>query len=198
MILYHGGTDIIEKPTIVSRSAGRDFGMGFYCTDIRGQAENWAKRQGRIRKKTAVLNMYEFDIDNAHNKLIFKMFEDYSREWLELVINCRKDIQYIHGYDLVYGKIANDDVGETVQAVLDGLMPFDFALQKLAFMPSNNQHTPPQSSGVCCSHKVLDSGFIPDDRPKGAGYETLATNQYCFCTEKSLAYIDFRESVKLG
>lgn len=32
------------------------------------------------------------------------------------------------------------DFGETVQAVLDGLMPFDFALQKLAFMPSNNQY----------------------------------------------------------
>jgi hypothetical protein len=37
---------------------------------------------------------------------------------------------------IVYGKIANDDVGETVQAVLDGLMPFDFAMQKLVFMPS--------------------------------------------------------------
>ena len=49
-------------------------------------------------------------------------------------------ILYIHGFDIVYGKIANDDVGETVQAVLDGLMPFDFALQKLAFMPSNNQY----------------------------------------------------------
>ena len=79
---------------------------------------------------------------------------------LELVINCRKDLHYIHGFDLVYGKIANDDVGETVQAVLDGLMPFDFALQKLAFMPSNNQ--------------------------------------YCFCTEKSLTYINFSESLKIG
>jgi hypothetical protein len=59
----------------------------------------------------------------------------------------------------VYGKIANDDVGETVQAVLDGLMPIDLALQKLAFMPSNNQ--------------------------------------YCFCTENSLAYIKFSESIKL-
>jgi hypothetical protein len=33
------------------------------------------------------------------------------------------------------------------------------------------------AAGVCCSHKVLDSGFIPDNRPKGAGYETLATNR---------------------
>jgi len=140
MILYHGGTDIVEKPIIKPLSAGRDFGMGFYCTDIRNQAEKWAERQGHIRKQKSVLNLYEFDIDYAQQNLIFKAFKEYSQEWLELVVNCRKSPQYIHGFDIVYGKIANDDVGETVQAVLDGLMPFDFALQKLVFIPSNNQY----------------------------------------------------------
>ena len=33
MILYHGGTDVIEKPEIKKRSGGRDFGIGFYCTE---------------------------------------------------------------------------------------------------------------------------------------------------------------------
>ena len=159
MILYHGGTDSIENPVIKFQSGGRDFGVGFYCTDIRSQAEKWALRQGRVRNQIAVLNIYEFDRENAQKNLNLKMFKDYSGEWLELVIACRKSPQYIHGFDIVYGKIANDDVGETVQAVLDGLMPFDYALQKLAFMPSNNQ--------------------------------------YCFCTEKSLAYLGFSESQKL-
>ena len=159
MILYHGGTDIVGKPLIKQRSAGRDFGMGFYCTDIRAQAEHWAKRQGRIRKQTAVLNIYTFAFDNAQPQLSFKMFSDYSHEWLEMVINCRKNPRYNHDFDVVYGKIANDDVGETVQAVVDGLMPFDFALQKLSFMPANNQ--------------------------------------YCFCTEKSLAYLEFSESIEV-
>ena len=160
MILYHGGTETVEKPEIRSLFGGRDFGMGFYCTDIRSQAEKWARRQGNIRKQTPVLNIFNFDLDNARQKLNIKMFADYSREWLEMVINCRKNPQYIHGFDIVFGKIANDDVGETVQAVLDALMPFDFALQKLVFMPSNSQ--------------------------------------YCFCTEKSLAFIGFSESVRLG
>jgi len=158
MILYHGGTDIIEKPVIRPQSGGRDFGRGFYCTDIRSQAEKWAQRQGRVRKLAAVVNRYEFDMDHAQCNLNLKIFTDYSEEWLDLVVNCRKNPQYIHGFDIVYGKIANDDVGETVQAVVDGLMPFDFALQKLAFMPSNNQ--------------------------------------YCFCTEKSLVYLGFTESIK--
>ncbi|MDR0654961.1 MAG: hypothetical protein LBG22_01485, partial [Treponema sp.] len=35
-----------------------------------------------------------------------------------------------------------------------------------------------ERTGYGCSLKVLDSGFIPLLRPRGAGYETLATNQY--------------------
>ena len=140
MILYHSGTDIVEKPFIRALSRGRDFGTGFYCTDIPLQAEKWAKRQGRIRKQTAVINSYNFDIDDARRSINFKIFEDYTSEWLEMVISCRRDLQCNHGFDIVYGKIANDDVGETVQAVLDRLMPLDYALQKLVFMPSNNQY----------------------------------------------------------
>jgi hypothetical protein len=140
MILYHGGTDIIKKQVIKPSFAGRDFGTGFYCTDIRSQAEKWALRQGRIRKKGAILNIYEFDMERAQSDLKLKIFKDYTIEWLELVINCRRNPKYTHGFDIVYGKIANDDVGETVQAVVDGLMSNDFALQKLVFMPSNNQY----------------------------------------------------------
>ncbi|MCL2722696.1 MAG: DUF3990 domain-containing protein [Treponema sp.] len=140
MILFHGGTDIIEQPVIRSSQTSRDFGTGFYCTDIKTQAEKWAIRQGRIRKQNAILNMYDFDIENAKQELNCKIFTDYAIEWLELIINCRKDSDYNHDFDIVYGKIANDDVGETVQAVINGLMPSDFALQKLVFMPANNQY----------------------------------------------------------
>ena len=154
MILYHGGTDCIEKPEIRLSPANRDFGTGFYCTDIRTQAEKWAKRQGRIRKKTPIVNTYEFDFDNAQQNLNCKIFSDYAIDWLELIVKCRKDTHYNHGFDIVYGKIANDDVGETVQAVLDGLMPLDFALQKLAFMPSNNQYC------FCTENSLPLLGFI--------------------------------------
>ena len=37
------------------------------------------------------------------------------------------------------GKIANDDVGETIQAVVDGLTSKEFALAKLIYMRANNQ-----------------------------------------------------------
>jgi len=40
VIIYHGGTDIIETPKLMPLNRGRDFGVGFYTTTIRKQAEN--------------------------------------------------------------------------------------------------------------------------------------------------------------
>jgi len=139
MIIYHGGTDVVDAPRIIKTYKGRDFGTGFYTTDIREQAEKWAKRQALYRKKSeAILNIYDFD-DTVFQNLKVKDFEDYSMEWLDFVVICRQDASFNHEYDLVIGKIANDDVGETVQAVVDELTPKDFALSKLVFMHANNQ-----------------------------------------------------------
>ena len=139
MIIYHGGTDIVDAPRIIASYTGRDFGTGFYTTDIKEQAVKWAKRQAWYRKKDdAILNIYEFN-DVALEILKTKTFEDYTMEWLDFVVNCRQNADFRHEYDLVVGKIANDDVGETVQAVVDGLAPKDFALSKLVFMKANNQ-----------------------------------------------------------
>ena len=77
---------------------------------------------------------------------MYKLFE--SKGILKM-LDDDYDVLHGHGFDIVYGKIANDDVGETVQAVVDGLMPFDFALQKLSFMPSNNQY-------CFCTEKSLE------------------------------------------
>jgi hypothetical protein len=159
MIVYHGGTEIVETPIIISAHKGRDFGIGFYTTDIKKQAEKWARRQAIIRRaENAILNIYEYDEINAEKSLKIKSFNDYSREWLDLVVACRQDGSYAHGYDIVTGKVANDDVGETVQAVVDGLTPKEFALSKLSFMSANNQ--------ICfCTDRALSFlKFIKSER----------------------------------
>ena len=42
MILYHGSNVIVETPQIIKTEYGRDFGFGFYTTDIKEQAVRWA------------------------------------------------------------------------------------------------------------------------------------------------------------
>ena len=144
MILYHGSTMEVSQPHILKSEIGRDFGFAFYTTDIQAQAERWARRRAMIesrRTKTEVqpiVSAYEWDEDTA-KQLHFLQFDGASMEWLELVVTCRSQTDYSHGYDIVEGKIANDNVGETVSYVMQGIMRKEDAIDRLRFEQINNQ-----------------------------------------------------------
>ena len=144
MILYHGSYMQIENPRIITQEKGRDFGFGFYTTTIKNQAERWAVRSARLRSRfsgkseNAVVNVYEFDKDFAKT-LKTKSYPNADSEWLEMVIRCRSDLDYKHGFDIVSGKIANDNVGETVEYVLAGIMRNEDAVERLRFEKINDQ-----------------------------------------------------------
>ena len=143
MILYHGSTLAVEFPKIIRTEQGRDFGFGFYTTDIKEQAERWAKRKAMIIKRSGILavpiiSIYELD-ELVFSKLNVAQFPEPSLEWLDLICACRSDSSYIHGYDIVTGKIANDNVGETVSYVVSGVMRKADALERLKFEKINNQ-----------------------------------------------------------
>ncbi|MBQ7264171.1 MAG: DUF3990 domain-containing protein [Synergistaceae bacterium] len=142
MRLYHGTTLEIPTPMIIVREIGRDFGLGFYTTSIREQAERWAVRRARIASRKiepsarAIVNVYGWD-ESADLKI--KRFEGTSMEWLDLVVRCRSDKDHVHGYDVVIGKIADDDVGETVSFVVQGIMRREDAIERLKFQRINDQ-----------------------------------------------------------
>ena len=142
MTVYHGTTMIIEKPEIIRNETGRDFGFAFYTTDIREQAERWAIRKAKLlarrtgQKQQPVVNCYEWMRDDV---LLIKEFEGASMDWLDMVVQCRTNADYCHGYDIVIGKIANDNVGETVSYVVQGIMRKEDAIERLRFEKINNQ-----------------------------------------------------------
>jgi hypothetical protein len=144
MILYHGSTLIVDKPQIIITEYGRDFGAGFYATDIREQADRWALRKAKIevrkgnQQAKAIISKYEFDEKNFANLQVIH-FPAPSAAWLEMVCACRSNNRYNHGYDIVTGKIANDNVGETVSFVVQRIMRAEDALEKLKFEKINNQ-----------------------------------------------------------
>ena len=144
MILFHGSYTNIEVPQIITQEKGRDFGFGFYTTSIKEQAERWSIRSARLRSRqtnkeeSATVNIYNFD-EKIAEKLKTKVFPEASMEWLEMVIKCRSDLNFKHGYDIVTGKIANDNVGETVEYVLAGIMRKEDAVERLKFEKINDQ-----------------------------------------------------------
>lgn len=82
--------------------------------------------------------------------MIVKQFQEPDLEWLDLVVKCRSDIFYQHEYDVIIGKIANDNVGETVSYVLQGIMRKEDAVERLRFERINNQI-------AFCTEKSLNS-----------------------------------------
>ena len=138
MILYHGSFVEVKDPKIITSEKGRDFGFAFYLTPIKEQAERMAKRKQKItRSNKACVSVYEWNEDKVN--YIYKCFSEPNLEWLELIIKCRTDVKYRHGFDVVEGKIADDSVGETILYVMNGVVKKEDAIERLKFQKINSQ-----------------------------------------------------------
>lgn len=142
MLVYHGTILEIKEPKIITTEIGCDFGFAFYTTDIKEQAERWALRRAMIQSRkskanvSAVVNIYEWERDVNTDIL---EFDGASMEWLDMVVSCRSNLSFRHDHDIVIGKIADDNVGETVAYVIQGIMRKEDAIERLKFEKINNQ-----------------------------------------------------------
>ena len=139
MILYHGSDVEVKKPKIIKSEKGKDFGYAFYLTPIKEQAERMAKRKQRMNKSySAIVSVFKWD-EKRKDDLKYKLFNKPNLEWLEMIIECRSNPSFKHGFDIVNGKIADDTVGETVLFVIDGQIKKEDALDRLKFQKINSQ-----------------------------------------------------------
>ena len=111
IIVYHGGSQIVETPEIRITRFNKDFYFGFYCTIMRKQAERWATRYGKM----GYVNLYEYCPDE---RLKMLKFDKMTEEWLDFIADCR--IGKAHDYDIVEGPMADDTIFNYVQGFIDG------------------------------------------------------------------------------
>lgn len=137
MILYHGSYLEVKSPKLIDSEKGRDFGKAFYLTPIKEQAERMAKRKQKITGEKAIVSV--FDWNKNIKEVNYKKFADPDLEWLEIVLKCRSDASFKHGYDILEGKIADDNVGETILFVMDGVIKKEDALERLKYQKINSQ-----------------------------------------------------------
>jgi hypothetical protein len=141
MILYHG-TNVDFKEIDISKSNKyKDFGQGFYLTDIRMQAEQLAVKKARLFGGYPIIQEYEFDesLLNASDLNVLR-FERPCKEWAEFVFNNRnKAINFSHDYDIVTGPIANDGVAYLLGRYEEGTLTIDDLAKELTFKELNNQ-----------------------------------------------------------
>ncbi len=110
MTVYHGGYMPVEQPQIRIGRNTKDFGMGFYCTVIKEQAQRWARRYD-----TKIVSIYEVRLNSD---LKIKEFKSMTDEWLDFIIACRSG--KAHDYDVVIGAMANDQIYNYISDYIDG------------------------------------------------------------------------------
>ena len=139
LLVYHGGTEIIKKPICSIGRPNLDFGKGFYVTNIRQQAVDWAKQVSGRRKTEPILNRYLLNREAILKECNTKVFVAYDRDWLEFIVKSRQGQNVSLGYDYIEGGVANDRVVDTVNLYMTGLMDVDTALRRLSEHQPNNQ-----------------------------------------------------------
>lgn len=139
MVVYHGGTEKIEKPICKIGRMNLDFGQGFYLTNIKEQAVAWANNISRNRRLPAVLNRYILDRAAIISNAKCKIFHTYDEEWLEFIVANRTGMYTANEYDYVEGGVANDRVVDTIHLYIAGLMDLKSTLKELSKHQPNNQ-----------------------------------------------------------
>jgi hypothetical protein len=142
MKVYHGSYTAIDKIDLEQCEVGRDFGRGFYVTNIHSQAEYWAKRKGRRKHTDGAITEFEFDERICR---IMKMktlrFEGYNDKWLDFVVINRinKDESQAHDYDIVEGPVADDDIAARVYDYVAKKVSREQFLRELTYKPLSHQ-----------------------------------------------------------
>ncbi|MCI6921715.1 MAG: DUF3990 domain-containing protein [Lachnospiraceae bacterium] len=110
VIIYHGSNTAVEKPRILINGHYKDFGYGFYCTNIEKQAKRWAL----TRRGASVVSHYQY-VKSKELKIL--EFPDMTEESLQFVVECRSGIE--HDYDIVEGPMADDQIWDYVEDYLN-------------------------------------------------------------------------------
>lgn len=142
MRLYHGTNVDFDLIDIEKSNPYKDFGKGFYLTDIKEQAERMALRKVKFFGGVPVIQVYDFDEAALQmDKLKVKFFSEPSEEWAVFIHNNRnRALDFHHDYDVVIGPIANDGVAYLLGRYEEGTITLPELVRGLEFKQLNNQY----------------------------------------------------------
>lgn len=166
MRLYHGSNIVIDNINLAMCRPYKDFGRGFYLTDIEEQAKKMAIRVAKIYGKKPIVNVYEIadnfkDLDN----LKIKNFGiETTEEWAKFVMNnrsrfftdtkntlCNKD----NKYDIVIGPVADDNMALLFRQYENEIIDFQTLLKGMIYKKTSSQYSFHTENSVKLLRKVM-------------------------------------------
>ena len=141
MKLYHGSNTKIEKIDLSKCRPYKDFGQGFYLTEIKEQAEKMASRTAHIYEGEPIVTEFEFD-ESALTKLSVKQFDGPNEEWALFVLanRSKENQQPTHSYDIVIGPVADDDIAQLFRNFNDGYINLTMLVEGLKYKKVSSQY----------------------------------------------------------
>ena len=167
MKLFHGSNVDIDSISLAMCRPYKDFGRGFYLTDIEEQAERMAVRVARIYGGTPVVNFYEIEDDfrNIPDLRIKDFGVHTTEEWAKFVMNnrsraftdeksdlCNKD----NKYDIVIGPVADDNMALLFRQYENEIIDFDTLLKGLVYNKTSSQYSFHTIKSIKLLRKVAD------------------------------------------
>ena len=143
MILYHGTNIDFSSIDLKKCKPNKDFGQGFYLTDIKEQAKKMAIRCCDFTQSgIPIIQKYEFDEKLLScEELKVKRFEKVSKEWAEFIFKNRNSKgKFQHDYDIVYGPIADDGVVYQLTLFEQHIITIEQLVEGLTYRKLNNQY----------------------------------------------------------
>lgn len=141
MRLYHGSNTKIEQVDLAKCKPYKDFGQGFYLTEIKEQAEQMARRTATIYGGDPIVTEFEFD-ESAMDVLSVKRFENPSEEWALFVManRSRENTHPTHSFDIVVGPVADDTIATLFRNFDDGIIDLQMLVNGLRYKKISSQY----------------------------------------------------------
>lgn len=158
--LYHGSNVDVGSIDLSLCNPNKDFGRGFYLTDIREQAEQMAKRKTRITEQgQPTISTFEFDesiLDSG--KLNVKIFNSPDTEWALFILANRNNSEETpcHAYDIVIGPIADDGVAFQLERYTQNIISLETLTKELTYRKLNRQYFFGTEAAIAELHKIYD------------------------------------------
>lgn len=138
MIRPHHGSNVgIDAIDLSLSKKGKDFGQGFYLNPSYKQALEMAEFKVDIfGVGIPLVSSFDFDEDAAREAgLSIKVFDDYSKEWAQFVVDNRNNnSDYpIHDFDIVIGPIADDKVGFQIRKYIENEISIDKLIERIKY-----------------------------------------------------------------
>jgi len=143
MRLYHGSNSKIKNIDLAKCKPYKDFGQGFYLTEIEEQASQMARRTASIYGGSAVVTQFEFDETAlSDSTLSIKRFEEPNEEWaLFVMANRSRERQHpVHEYDIVIGPVADDTIATLFRNFDDGIIDLPMLVKGLKYKKISSQY----------------------------------------------------------